>query len=141
MVVKGVRNGEARGWQLSSGQFRSDRRSETIAPSALLAGASAGSELTYTLVPASLARRLGIDRDQDGALDRDELSAGTDPADPASTPALCLADYNVDGYVDGTDLGQLLGAWGPSNDMDLTGDGVVNGDDLGELLGAWGECP
>ena len=141
VIVKGVRDGEARGWQLAGGQFRSDRRSETISPSALLAGAAAGSELTYTLVPASMARRLGVDRDQDGALDRDELDAGTDPADPTSTPTQCLADYNVDGWVDGTDLGQLLGAWGPSPDMDLTGDGVVNGDDLGELLGAWGECP
>jgi YVTN family beta-propeller protein len=141
VVVKGVRGGEARGWQLVGGQFRSDRRSETITPSALLAGAAAGSELTYMLVPASNARRLGIDRDQDGALDRDELDAGTDPADPTSTPVQCLADFNDDGWVDGTDLGQLLGAWGPSADMDLTGDGVVNGDDLGELLGAWGECP
>ncbi|MFM8817075.1 MAG: hypothetical protein ACKOHI_04250, partial [Phycisphaerales bacterium] len=76
-----------------------------------------------------------------GRRDLRGVRAGGRGADPASTPTQCLADFNVDGWVDGTDLGQLLGAWGPSPDMDLTGDGVVNGDDLGELLGAWGECP
>ena len=143
VVVKGVRGGEARGWYLAGGQFRGDRRGETIAPSALLAGAAAGSELTYTLVPAGMARRLGVDRDLDGALDRDELDAGTDPADPGSTPTPCLADLTGDGWVDGNDLGQMLAAWGPApgSDADLNGDGAVNGDDLGELLGAWGECP
>ena len=30
--------------------------------------------------------RLGLDRDGDGFLDRDELDAGSDPADAASTP-------------------------------------------------------
>jgi hypothetical protein len=30
---------------------------------------------------------MGIDRDEDGYLDRDEIDAGSDPADPLSTPA------------------------------------------------------
>jgi hypothetical protein len=30
--------------------------------------------------------RMGIDRDQDGFLDQDEVNAGSDPADPGSTP-------------------------------------------------------
>jgi len=143
VIVKGVRGGEARGWYLVGGQFRADRRGETISPSALLAGAAAGSEVTYTLVPAGMARRLGVDRDLDGALDREELDAGTDPADPDSTPTLCLADLTGDGWVDGNDLGRLLGAWGPAPgaDADLDGNGVVDGNDLGSLLGAWGECP
>ena len=33
------------------------------------------------------ATRIGVDRDEDGFFDRDELDAGTDPADPSSIPA------------------------------------------------------
>jgi hypothetical protein len=49
----------------------------------------------------------------------------------------------VPGWVDGNDLGRLLGAWGPAPgaDADLDGNGVVDGNDLGSLLGAWCECP
>ena len=43
----------------------SDRTGESITPANLLASAVAGSETTYTLVPAGMARRLGIDRDGD----------------------------------------------------------------------------
>ena len=57
-----------------------------------------------------------------------------------------LGDLNVDGVVNGADLGLLLGAWGvcpgaPGCTGDLNNDGVVNGADLGLLLGAWGICP
>ena len=50
------------------------------------------------------------------------------------------ADLNGDGVVDGADLGELLGAWGPCNACaaDLNGDGVVDGADLGQMLAAWG---
>ncbi len=48
-------------------------------------------------------------------------------------------DYNGDGHVNGSDLAQLLGAWGTTNAaIDLTGDGMVDASDLGVLLGAWG---
>ena len=59
----------------------------------------------------------------------------------------CLGDLNLDGVVNGADLGLLLGAWGacPGGTLgclgDLNVDGVVNGADLGLLLGAWGPCP
>jgi hypothetical protein len=45
--------------------------------------------------------------------------------------------------VDGSDLGQLLAAWGPCAEcaFDLNGDGIVDGADLGEMLAAWGACP
>jgi DNA-binding beta-propeller fold protein YncE len=45
-----------------------------------------GGELTYTCVPPGSGQRLGIDRDGDGVQDGDEREAGSDPADPASTP-------------------------------------------------------
>ena len=36
--------------------------------------------------PRGQSQRGGLDRDDDGFYDRDELDAGTDPADPASSP-------------------------------------------------------
>ncbi|HZR81286.1 MAG TPA: hypothetical protein VFD92_09350 [Candidatus Binatia bacterium] len=89
LVVKGNLNGQARGWlRLANGQFRSDRVSEPlIGKGAIVKQAKvAGQERTYTCVPPGSGERLGIDRDEDGFLDRDEIDAGSDPADPASTP-------------------------------------------------------
>ena len=89
LIVKGSVAGEARGWvRDAGGQFLSDRASEApSSDSALRAQAAiAGQELTYTCVPPGEGTRAGIDRDVDGYLDRDELDAGSDPADPLSTP-------------------------------------------------------
>jgi hypothetical protein len=64
---------------------------------------------------------------------------------PGSCGAGCPADLNDDAFVDGDDLGVLLGAWGACGagacPPDINGDGFVNGDDLGVMLGAWGACP
>lgn len=51
-------------------------------------------------------------------------------------------DLNLDGIVDGADLGLMLGAWGPCAAClaDLNGSGNVDGSDLGSLLSNWGEC-
>jgi len=59
------------------------------------------------------------------------------------------SDIDLDGSVDGDDLGLLLAVWGPCPapcDADLNGDGTVDGADLGMLLANWGEqafvgCP
>jgi hypothetical protein len=130
---------------LQAGNFRSDRTSEApITPAALLALASAGSELTYTLVPSGSQTRLGVDRDLDGFFDRDELDRGSDPANPASVPQPCTADISPavrDGVVNGGDLGALLSGWGSAGITDLNGDGVTNAADLSILLSAWGPCP
>jgi hypothetical protein len=56
----------------------------------------------------------------------------------------CPADLNDDGFVDGNDLGILLGQWGPCPtpcSADFNGDNFVDGNDLGVLLAAWGACP
>jgi len=90
LVVKGRAGGIARGWVFAGGQnFRSDRESEPlIGKTALLALANApASELTFTGVPPGSGQRIGVDRDLDGFLDRTELDAGSNPADPNSTPA------------------------------------------------------
>jgi hypothetical protein len=51
----------------------------------------------------------------------------------------CAADLNLDGVVDGGDMGLLLSAW-DTPEADLDGDDVTNGSDLGLLLSAWGSC-
>ncbi|MBL9147551.1 MAG: hypothetical protein JNM94_02550 [Phycisphaerae bacterium] len=62
--------------------------------------------------------------------------------EPGSDLADCLGDANDDRIVDGSDLSELLGAWGTSDDVgDLDQDGTVNGSDLAAMLGAWGPCP
>jgi hypothetical protein len=53
----------------------------------------------------------------------------------------CLGDLNHDGFVNGADLGILLGEWGVSTTADFNNDGLVTGADIGQLLGAWGSCP
>jgi hypothetical protein len=61
-----------------------------------------------------------------------------------NTICRCRADLTSDGQVDGTDLGVLLGAWGPASPAtpaDLNDDGSVDGADLGTLLNFWGPCP
>src|SRR5262249_38036739 len=53
---------------------------------ALRLSAAAGGEITFTVVPTTTAGRIGIDRDEDGYYDRDELDLGSDPADASSIP-------------------------------------------------------
>jgi DNA-binding beta-propeller fold protein YncE len=89
VVVKGTVGGESRGGYLTpAGTFQLDRAADApLADAALRALAAVpGQELTYTCVPLGSGRRTGIDRDEDGHLDRDELDAGSDPANPASVP-------------------------------------------------------
>jgi len=60
-----------------------------------------------------------------------------------STSALS-ADLNMDGFVDGLDLGTLLASWGTTTTPDmgeLDGTPPVDGLDLGALLGAWNPPP
>jgi DNA-binding beta-propeller fold protein YncE len=92
LVAKGNLAGEARGWvRQPGGQFRSDRASEPLVGRRALRQQSqvAGQEVTFTCAPLGSGQRIGIDRDGDGAFDRDELDGGSNPADPASLPA-CL---------------------------------------------------
>jgi DNA-binding beta-propeller fold protein YncE len=91
VVVKGRQGGLTRGyaWVPASSAFQSDRAAQTLTQGALQNAAAPGSELTFTVVPRGSETRIGIDRDLDGSFDRDELDAGTDPADAASHPGGC----------------------------------------------------
>src|SRR5262249_43628726 len=71
LVVKGWKNGVARGWFLTNGIFLSDRTGETYTLPTLRALAAPGSEQTYMLVVKGNGQRIGIDRDLDGILDGD----------------------------------------------------------------------
>ena len=73
---------------LGGGRFTSDRQSIPSIPDSLLRATVSltGGALTYTCTPPGSGERIGIDRDLDGYLDGDELAAGSDPADPSSTP-------------------------------------------------------
>jgi YVTN family beta-propeller protein len=101
LVVKGFENGIARGWfyNRTNGNFQSDRLAELESPAALGALAAAGAEQTYTVVPRGAGWRMGIDRDADGYLDRDELDFGSDPANALSlatnTPPVLSAATNL----------------------------------------------
>lgn len=54
--------------------------------------------------------------------------------------AVCAADFNGDGFVNGADLGALLANWGPNSNLSLDGDDDVDGADLAALLANWGSC-
>ena len=89
LIVKGVEAGENRGWvyDRSTARFLADRDADAPStPAALQALAAQGAEQTWTLVPAGLGIRLGIDRDEDGFGDRSETDAGCDPTRQSSTP-------------------------------------------------------
>ena len=45
-----------------------------------------GQALTFTCAPLLSGTRMGLDRDEDGFYDTDEIDAGSDPADPFSVP-------------------------------------------------------
>ena len=61
-------------------------------------------------------------------------------------PDACEGDMNADGYVNVTDMLQLIESWGScipgpnSCDADLDGDSYVNVSDLLILIDSWGSC-
>ena len=90
LTVKGTIGTEQRGWyRQPGGMFRSDRAAEPLLSDSSLRAeaATSGQALTYTCVPPGSGVRVGVDRDEDGYFDRDELDAGSDPANALSVPA------------------------------------------------------
>lgn len=65
----------------------------------------------------------------------------TAPAGSCTVGGACPADINGDGVVSGTDLTQLLAAWGSdSATADINDDNTVDGLDLAAVLAGWGAC-
>jgi DNA-binding beta-propeller fold protein YncE len=95
LIVKGNSNGLDRGWlRMSDALYHSDRTAEAplSGPAILALALKPNQQLTFTCVPPGSGVRMALDRDEDGYYDRDELDAGSDPADPRSIPqGLALA--------------------------------------------------
>lgn len=84
LIVKGVWWNRSRGLVMrKGGLFHSDRNGERpLTVGALLAISKVpGQALTFTCVPPGSGNRMGIDRDEDGVLDGDEIAAGSSPSD------------------------------------------------------------
>lgn len=98
LVARGVFEGEARGWLgtldgTCDGSptllFQGDRVSDPVLTDGQLrALATDAAPLTYTCVPPGSGLRVGLDRDEDGFFDRDEIDAGSDSSDAGSVPSL-----------------------------------------------------
>jgi hypothetical protein len=73
---------------VGGGLFKVSRAGFPLIPDGVVRSLAArpGREVTYTCAPPGSGERVGLDRDEDGALDGDELHAGSDPADPTSVP-------------------------------------------------------
>ena len=139
LTVKGVVDGERRGWyRTAAGVMQSDRAAElAISEGALRAHAAThGQELTYTCVPPGSGVRIGVDRDDDHFFDRDELDAGTDPSDPRALVVACAGDCNRDGAVTVDELIKAVNVAGSFATPDLcfaadtSADGAVKIDEL-----------
>jgi hypothetical protein len=123
----------------SGGIMQSDIAGRFIAPAALKDLGAPGSEITFTLVPIGTQLRIGIDRDSDTFFDRDEALAGSDPADPGSTPLnICRADFNEDGAVNSQDFFDFLAAFFASDPLaDFNASGEINSQDFFDFLAAF----
>lgn len=141
LVLHGLHQGEARGWVRSRVRGRiaylSNRLGEQTTLDDLRESVlHRGSVLTATLVPPGSGRRIGIDRDEDGFLDQDELDSKLDPASPRSHPHEVPAsnlpgDFNGNGRHDYNDVRlaveailrgeELQTCWAPTDkDPDIT---------------------
>jgi hypothetical protein len=156
VVAKGVQDGIQRGYAyIGNDLLQSDRVRETLTVDALRQASATGAEVTFTVVSRGSELRIGVDRDEDGHFDRDELDACSDPANPSSVPdptdlngnaipdaCECLGDVDDDGEVNVLDLLQLLSQWGECEGCsgDSDGDGQIGVIDLLALLAQWGPC-
>jgi YVTN family beta-propeller protein len=99
VVVKGHVGGEQRGAVYAgSGAYETDRESDGTITDATLRGftATVGQELTFTAVPPGEGLRIGVDRDEDGFRDGDEIDSGSNPANAASIPCASLTPVTYD---------------------------------------------
>jgi autotransporter-associated beta strand protein len=75
----------------------------------------------------------------------DNNATGNGVADAVMLQTALAGDANLDGHVNGTDLGKVLANWGLAgrtwNQGDFNYDGLVNGADLGKVLANWGQQP
>lgn len=141
VVAKGNVAGRQRGFAYTgSGSWQSDRVGETYTTATLTALAAPGSELTFTVVPAGSQNRIGIDRDQDGYLDRNEIEVCADPANASSRPGTMRSvDINGDLSVSVQDIFDFLTGYF-SGAADFNSDGATTVQDIFDFLTAYFSC-
>lgn len=144
LVVKGNKDGKLRGWvRLADGNFRSDLATEPLLADVDLRGlaAVAGQELTYSCVPPGSGTRIGIDRDEDGVLDRGDNCPAVANINQADGDAdlvgnscdNCSAAANADQNDTNGD------GYGNRCDADLNGSGQVTAADYALLRSVLGQ--
>ncbi|NOT00070.1 MAG: hypothetical protein HOP29_05540 [Phycisphaerales bacterium] len=103
LAARGVVAGLSRGYVYRpGGSLQSDRAAESASVNDFVGSLTAEDRLTFTIVPTGSQDRIGIDRDDDGFFDTDELEQCGDPADAdvIPDPPLLKGDANRDGIVD-----------------------------------------
>ena len=165
VIVKGNIAGVQRGaMRNDDGTFHLDDIAVPAMPEETLLdlAKTAGQELTFTAVPNGSAVRMGIDRDTDDYLDANdncpgvfnpgqEDTNGNGVGDACEPPApACLADFDNDGDVDGTDsaifaadFGRTNCSSGPACEADFDLDNDVDGIDASVFASEFGriDCP
>jgi hypothetical protein len=88
LVAKARVGGEELGWIYLNGAYQPSRSGAAPASSTATRGLAntPGQEVTFMCVPPGSGLRIGVDRDDDGYGDGDEVDHGTDPTNAASTP-------------------------------------------------------
>lgn len=153
LVVKGVVAGVPRGfaYDVATARYRSDRAGETYTDGQLRALAAPGAELTWTAVPRGTEVRIGIDRDLDTWLDRNEIEVCTSEANPAAFPGGPFSpDVNADLVVDILDFLDFIDTFGTCENQpapcgsgapaDFNGDTFIDVLDFLDFLDAFANC-
>lgn len=124
-----------------------DAASNTLGPAYVTVYGASGELLGQLTIPVDTVRFVGITAG--AGIGRVRFSSvlgalkdtGFDNVRIADAPGEGSADLNLDGVVNGADLGVLLAQWGACADCpcvaDLNSDGTVDGADLGLLLSDW----
>ena len=166
VVASGIISGEMRrATRLANGTFQLDRAADAPLTATALQNlvVSQSTELTFTAVPLNSGIVYGIDRDDDGILNADDVCPNiADPLQDDGDSDLvgnlcdvctaaadadqrdsngdgygnrCDADVNNDGATNSLDLGIYAAVFFTDDaDADINGDGTVNSLDLGLLV-------
>ena len=82
-----ARSNSTNGYLYSDGVFKTNQSAKKpLTDARLRSKARNNTAVTYTCTPPGSGLRIALDRDEDGALDGDELNAGSNPADASSLP-------------------------------------------------------
>ena len=145
LVVKGRVAGQMRGWvRQIDGTFRSDLATEPPLGDVALRSfaATVGQELTYTCVPPGSGTRIGIDRDEDGVLDRGDNCPARANATQGDSDGDLVGDAcdNCSVVANADQRDSNGDGFGNVCDADLNDSGTVTSADFGLMRSVLGEA-